>query len=585
MQCVTDSRSIAARRVRRAAGLAFALAGVLLAACAPVKPRSEVRASAAPVQVAPVPVEQDLLLQMLAAQFALHADDIPSAARGFAGAAELSGDVRLAEEATRLALAARDWSLASQAVARWQQLAPAAPGVQQARGWIALGEGRADAAHAALSELVARGESQAWRLVAQALMNASDKALAARVLRRLATPERLATAESNWVAASQLAFKLDDKAFARELADAAVSRFHGADAYSWSARLALDSGDKAAAGATYAESLQRQPGSLRLRGGYAALLAEQGDNAAAARVLATGAQDDTTYAARAAYAARAEDHKALAALYREVQADDSARSGKRQYLLGQVAEMLDRREEALAWYRGITIDDEHGFDAQMRASVVLGDLGRTDEAVAQLRRLAEASAGDRLRQRSAWLLEADLLANAKRPREALAVYDRALAAQPDDTRLLYSRALFAVEQGDMAAGERDLRRVLALSPDDAEAMNALGYTLADHSKPGDPRLGEALQLVQRALELKPDEAAIIDSMGWVRYRMGDLEASLADLRRAHAKQPDAEIAAHLGEVLWVKGERAEARRVWDEARRKDPDNRTLLEAIERLAST
>jgi tetratricopeptide (TPR) repeat protein len=302
-------------------------------------------------------------------------------------------------------------------------------------------------------------------------------------------------------------------------------------------------------------------------------------------VLAAGAQDDTTYGARAAYAARAEDFKALRALYREVQASVSARSGKRQYLLGQIAEMIDRREEALAWYRGITTDDEHWFDAHMRASVVLGDLGRTDDAIGQLHRLAELSAGDRLQQRNVWLLEADLLARAKRSREAFAVYDRALAALPDDARLLYSRALFAVEQGDVAAGERDLRRVLALSPDDAEAMNALGYTLADSSQPGDPRLAEALQLIQRALQLKPDEAAIIDSMGWVRYRMGDLEASLKELRRAHAKQPDAEIAAHLGEVLWVKGERAEAQKVWDEARRKDPDNRILLEAISRLATT
>ena len=585
MQHPNEIRSMAKGRTLRLPRLFVALAGGVLAACAPLSTRTQVRESAAPPDVAPIAVEQDLLLKLLSAQFALQSNDVAAAAQGFARAADLSTDARLAEEATRLALAARDWPLATKSVARWQVLAPAAPGIQQARAWIALGEGRADVAHDALASLASRGDDQSWRLLAQALLNAPDKPLAAGVLRRLATPERLASTESNWVAMSQLAFKLDDKPLARQLADAAVSRFHGADGYAWSARLALDSGDKASARATYAESLRRQPESLRLRGGYAALLADQGDNAGAARVLAAGTQDDTTYAARAAYAARAEDFRMLRALYREVQADAGARSGKRQYLLGQIAEMIDRREEALGWYRGITSDDEHGFDAQMRATMVLGELGRTDDAIGQLHRLAELSAGDRLQQRNVWLLEADLLARAKRMREASAVYDRALAALPDDVRLLYSRALFAVEQGDAAAGERDLRRVLALSPDDAEAMNALGYTLADSSRPGDPRLTEALQLIQRALQLKPDEAAIIDSMGWVRYRMGDLDASLKALRRAHAKQPDAEIAAHLGEVLWVKGERAEAQRVWDEARRKDPDNRTLLEAISRLAST
>src|SRR5690606_7086279 len=119
-------------------------------------------------------------------------------------------------------------------------------------------------------------------------------------------------------AMSQLAFKLGDTMLARDLADQAVQRFHGTDAYAWSARLALDSGDRGAARRIYAEALARDPASLRLRGGYAALLADDGDNAGAARVLATGAQDDTTYASRAAYAARAEDDETLRALYLEI---------------------------------------------------------------------------------------------------------------------------------------------------------------------------------------------------------------------------------------------------------------------------
>src|SRR6185312_12401550 len=127
-------------------------------------------------------------------------------------------------------------------------------------------------------------------------------------------------------------------ASARRVADGAVARFHGADAYAWSARLALDRGDKPAARALYAEALKRDPKSVRLRGGYAALLADSGDNAAAARALAAGPQDDTTYAARAAYAARADDKGALASLYRELDHDTNARTGSRLYLLGQIAE-------------------------------------------------------------------------------------------------------------------------------------------------------------------------------------------------------------------------------------------------------
>jgi Flp pilus assembly protein TadD len=570
------------------AGAAPALTAIVLAillgACAqaPSKPAASLAMAPPATPVAP---EQDLLLKLLVAQFALQDNDLARAAHGFADASALSPDADLAEQATRLALSVKDWPLAQRALARWQQLAPKAPGVLQARAWIALGEKRSADAQTDLATLATRADDDAWRLVAQTLLNAEDKAGAAKLLEALATPAWLAGNETNWVAMSQLAFKLGDKAQARRLADAAVARFHGVDAYAWSARLALDVGDNPAARATYVEALRKEPGNLRLRSGYAALLADAGDNAGAARALAAGAQDDTTYAARAAYAARATDQAVLKALYREILGDKSARDGRRYYLLGQIAEMIERHQEALDWYRNVDVDDERWLDAQMREVVVLGELDRVEEAVGRLHRLAELATGDSEQLRNAYLLEADLLAGKQRSKDALAVYARALTSLPDDPRLLYARALYVVEQGDAAAGERDLRRVIELKPDDAEAMNALGYTLADNSRSGtDPKLKEALELIQRALTLKPEEPAIIDSMGWVRYRMGDLDASLKELRRAHAKQPDPDIAAHLGEVLWVKGDRDEARRIWDAARKKAPDNKTLLEAIKRLTA-
>lgn len=561
-----------------AVAVAIAVAGCVAA------PARVARNPAPLLHVAPVSVEDDVLLMLLSAQFALQAGDLPRAATGFVDAAVRSRDPALAEEATRLALAAQDWPLAQRGLDRWRALAKASSAQRQAEAWIALGEGRVDDAFAALDQLVAGGDDGAWRLVAQTLLNARDKAAATGLLRRLATPGRLGQREANWVAMSQLAFKLEDKPLARELADATVGRFHGADGYAWSARLAVDAGDRAAARAVYETALRRGAANLRLRTGYAALLAESGEDAAAARVLAGGPQDDTTYASRAAYAARADDKGLLRDLFREIRDDPSARSAQRQYLLGQIAEMLDRKADALAWYRGIGYGDERWFDAQLRAAVVMADLGRLDDARGTLQRLVEAEAGDAERQRDVRLVEADLLARARRYDEASAVYDDILSESQDDTRALYARALFRIDRGELAAGERDLRRVLELRPDDAEALNALGYTLADHARRDDPRLEEALRLVQRALELKPDEPAIIDSLGWVHYRMGDLDAALEQLRHAHAKQPDAEIAAHLGEVLWMKGEREQARRVLEAARRRDPGDATLRETIRRLGT-
>lgn len=554
----------------------------LLSACVPATMR---RVADAPLRasVEPVQASDDLMLKLLSAQFALQDGDIAAAARGFGEASRLSDDHALAEEATRLALALKDWPLATQALARWQALAPKEPGVVQARAWIALGAGRDEEALAALAALAERGDDQGWRLVAQALLNAQDKARAAKLLDALVVPRLQVAADANLVALSQLAFKLGDKALARRIVDVAMLRFHSADGAIWSARLAVDAGDKAGARATYAAAIARDGKNVRLRSAYAALLGEGGDNAGAARVLADGPQDDTLYAARAAYAARADDKVLLSALYRELDADRSARDGTRLFLLGQVAELTGRREAALAWYHEVPEDDEHAFEARMRAALVLDQLDRTGEAIDALHRLAEVAAGDGEQQRDVWLLEAEILVRRQRQAEAGRVYDRALGILPDDPRLLYARALLAVDRGDVAAGERDLRRVIELKPDDAEALNALGYTLADHNLRGDPRQQEALALIERALKLKPDEPAIIDSMGWVRYRLGELDASLENLRRAYAKQPDADIAAHLGEVLWASGERDEARRVWDEGRRKDAKNKALIETMRRLA--
>lgn len=560
------------RPLRRAASangvwrpFAAAALALLPLACATMPQASRTPAHGLPpVSVAAVAPADDLLLHLIAGQFAAQDGDLATAAARFAEAAQLSPDPAVAEQATQLALAARDWERARVVLLRWRQLAPAAAGPLQAEAWIALGEGNVESATAHLLALLATADEQAWRLVAQALLAADDKAGAARVLSGLASPERLGSRETAWLAVSQLAFKLEDRALADRLAGEAVDRFHSADAYGWKARLALERGDRDRARAIFAEGVRRSPADTRLRGGYAALLAETGDHAGAARVLAAGPQDDTIFAA----------------LYREVQADRAPRGGLRLYLLGQLAELSGKPSEARDWYREVPREDERWFDAQTRQAILLDEAGRTDQAVTHLRALEPNVADDSEQLGSVFLIEADLLKRRDRKTEALAAYQRGLNSLPDDGRLLYARAMLAIELKDVAAAEADLRRMIALDPDDPTALNALGYTLADMTE----RSAEALALIEKAIALKPDEPTIIDSLGWVQYRLGRLDEAVATLRRAYEKLPDPEIAAHLGEVLWVSGQREEARRVWNEARRADPDNSTLAETIRRLDS-
>lgn len=572
----SDSRYIDVRWMVARPAVCLLLA--LLGACAATGPVPRGQAELFHAAVKPPPPKDDVLLHLLAAQFALQRNDLESGARGFAKAARLSTDPQVAEEATHLALAVKDWSLARSALDRWQTLAPRADGLQQARAWIALGSGDADAAFADLAAMVRRRDQSGWRQIAQLMLAADDKPVATAMLDRLATPEQLGDKEATWVAVSQLAFKLGDKMLASRLSTAAISRFHSADAYAWAAHLALDEGDKAKARTLYADALRFAPDNRQLRAGYAALLADLGDNAGAARVLMVGPQDDATYAARAAYSARAEDKSALKILYRELELGTSPRSDLRLYLLGQVAELIDRHAEALGWYRKVSKDSDNWFDAQTRICVVLDRQGKTARALDALHRL-RAEVGDDNEQRSdTWLVEGDLLVHHQRRPQALAAYTEGLHALPDDLRLLYARAMLEVDLDDLAGAERDLRRVIELKPADAEALNALGYTLADRTG----RNQEALALIQKAIKLKPDEPAIIDSLGWVEYRLGNIASALKNLRRAFALQPDAEIAAHLGEVLWVDGQHAEARQIWEQGRKKDADNKALLETVRRL---
>ena len=155
-----------------------------------------------------------------------------------------------------------------------------------------------------------------------------------------------------------------------------------------------------------------------------------------------------------------------------------------------------------------------------------------------------------------------------------------LAAYPDDPALLYARALTWERRDDIAHAEADFRRILVAEPDNVNALNALGYTLADRTT----RYAEALQLIDRARAAEPDSAAIIDSYGWVLYRLGRTKEALPELRRAYSMQKDPEIASHLGEVLWVMGQKDEARRYFDEARKLDPENRSLQRALRKTGA-
>ena len=213
--------------------------------------------------------------------------------------------------------------------------------------------------------------------------------------------------------------------------------------------------------------------------------------------------------------------------------------------------------------------------ARPRKALVLGKLKRVDEG---RRLLAEIGASSNAEREQLLQTEAQLLREAGRNKEALALLQEALINTPDSSGLLYDAALIAekLKQYDLMEGY--LRRTILLKPEEPHAYNALGYSLAERNL----RLKEAETLIGQALKLAPEDAYILDSMGWVQFRMGNLAKARSYLERAWALRPHAEVGAHLGETLWLLGERDNARRIWRESQAVEPDNEALVSTLRRL---
>lgn len=242
--------------------------------------------------------------------------------------------------------------------------------------------------------------------------------------------------------------------------------------------------------------------------------------------------------------------------------------------LGQIADQAKRPDDAIAWYKAVAPGGQY-VAAQGRIAQLLAAGGKMAEARQHLQAAARETPAERAQYA---LLESQLLRDGNRNQDAFDVLDEALRAEPENPELLYESALMAERVGRLEAMEGRLRKLIALKPDHAHAYNALGYSLADRKL----RLDEAEALVRKGLALTPGDPFIIDSLGWVLYRRGDLGGALEQLQKAFGLRADPEIAAHLGEVLWMLGRRDEAARVWKDAAKASPDNAVLADVIKKF---
>ena len=524
------------------------------------------------------PTDPDVMYHVFSAEVLGAEGDFSGAAAEYLEAALISDDPDIAERAARVAVSAGEWQMVALASDRWAMLDSASLDARELAAGSRLREGDyvgAEYQLARILELTASDPTHGWRVVIALLAPANDKVRANKVLDNLLKDF---DAESNvdaLFARSQLAARMGDLDKATELINKAINlEPERADLYAWSGRLAVNNGNQSLALKRYRQAWQASPQDPVIAMAYAELLKRNDDITTAQSVLAQLPDKPEMRFARVIFALDAGDRKGAELLYEGFASAQYPDESETAFHAAQSAELLDHPDEAITWYQQVT--GERSLRATMRRAFLLADLGEIEEARNLLAQLRIQTDSGVLSQ--SYQAEAQILQDAGRRDEAFRILNDALDDLPEDISLRYARALLAVGLGQLELAESDLRQIISVEPDNAAAINALGYTLADLTD----RYDEAEQLIVQAYELQPEDASIIDSMGWISYRRGRLKEAERYLREAWKTMRNAEIAAHLGEVLWASGQKDEALSLWELGTRMDSDNEILIETMQRF---
>ena len=580
----------------------FLLCSILLTACAqapqrvePVQPSEPVQSpeSVQPPEPAHTPelpekagpalphieLSEELLYEFLLAEIASQRGNKALAAEASADLFRKTRDPRLAKRAAQLAFETGDMNKAIAAFKQWQEVEPDSSFANGMLASIFLRGGRLDEAREEWAKVLqAEGNNpgNAFLHIYRMVEQYPDKPAALKLLRELAQPY-LRIAEARWSVA-QLALLAGDEELALGEARQARSLRPEWDAAALLEAKILQKTSPQQALEVVSGYLVKYPDAREVRLQYARALLDQKQYLPAREEFRRLAKDNPENSdlalAVALVSLQMNDFESA-----EEQLKQALERGKKnrsivQYYLGQLSEAKQNEDEALERYREVK-DGEYLFAAQARVAYLLGKQGKLDEARKFLHQIEATDNQHRVRLA---LVEAQLLRDAKRAEEAYQVLQQNLAKLPNHPDLLYEAAMLADKTGKPAVFEKLMRKLIQIKPDHAHAYNALGYSLLERNE----RIPEAVELVEKALQLAPDDFAIMDSVGWGYYRSGRLEESVKMLRRAFIGNTDAEIAAHLGEVLWVRGDREEARKIWEDSLKEHPGNEVLQSVIRKF---
>ena len=536
----------------------------------------------------------DLFYRLMLGDVALQRGDVALAARAYFDAARSTNDPRLARRATEIAIASRQRSLIKDSAELWSKLEPTAERPKRVLGALAADGGKGVPNTAADDELRTRiervladaalsgtGVGEVFLQLNRLFAQQSDKRAVLSLVRDVAKPYPK-TPEAHYAIALAAFAAGDDMATASEASDEIDRALELRPDWERAAILKSEilARKSTSSAVTWLETfVGAHPDAKSATGALAQQYVDQ-KRFADARALMKKLWDkepdsrDLEYAV-AAIAIQMKDYAEAERLLLDLKAANYGEAGVIDLQLAQIAEDTKQYDKAIERYQGIT-EGERAWLAKLRIGAMYGKQGKLAEGKRWLDGLDAVTLEQKVQLRQA---QAQLLRDAGDDASAYQTLSKGLEEHPDNPDLIYDLAMVAEKLDKVDEAESRLKRLVELKPDDAQALNALGYTIVDRT----PRTDEGLALIEKAHKLSPRDPFILDSLGWAFYRMGKLEEAERYLRQALDGRPDAEIAAHLGEVLWRKGERDQARALWKAQLDTNPDNAVLKETVRRLA--
>ncbi|MGV6858751.1 MAG: tetratricopeptide repeat protein [bacterium] len=554
----------------------------MMTGCASLQVTERAPAVAAPPLQPEVQKKADLMYEVLAGEIAGKRGQLEQAAQHYENASEIRGDAGLAERSTRIALFANDWPRALKAVQRWITLDLDNVDARQIAGLLYVETEQPEKAVEQFSWILDNAKDQKPELVAHLSQSIAKEGVTPSTLKvfdllRRKYPDSLEAQ----LAYSKLALR------ARKFEEALVAADRGllidpenTTGHVLRNRILLNMGKSDIALENMQRLAEKHPHDAEVHLDYARMLVQAKRYTEAldefVTVMSLVPEDkNLTYSTallQVELGKYPEAEKNLKKLVHSKTHRDAAA-----FYLGRIKAAQKEWAKGMAWYLKVG-EGEYYYDAQASAAQMLANLGQIDHARKLLQKLRNETSEEPVKIRLL-LAEGQILRDADQLRQGIAFYTEGLKQYPGNIDLLYARGMMAEDIDRLDMLEADMKAILKKEPDNSTALNALGYTLADKTE----RYEEALEYIKKALALKPDDPAVLDSMGWVQYRLGHFDKAVAYLQKAHNQLDDPEISYHLGQVLWAAGQQSAALETVKEALKGAPDDSRLQKLLRQFS--